>query len=830
MEEPPLVLPLSGLRPEHRPLVGGKAGSLGTLAASGFPVPEGFVLTTAATRTAAAGVLAGAARDALLSAYRSAFRPEDPLAVRSSGSLEDLEGASFAGLYETVLGVRGEEALVGAVARCLDSALAPRVRDYLERRGMADRGLDMAVVVQRLVAAEVSGVLFTVDPRTGREDEALVEAVFGLGEALVSGRVQPDRYVLDLARPGAKERRVARKALRVDLDVRGATREVPLGEAEGLGSTLDEARLVELAELALAVQACYGLPMDVEWVLAEGQISLVQARPITALGFDPAVGEWTTADLRDGGVSSDVCTPFMWSLYEHALQHSMPAYFRSLGLLARGGRTRWGRMFYARPYWNLGAVKEVLAAIPGFRERDFDRDLGVRPAYEGEGRTTPVTPLGVLRALPVLVRLRRAYRRRLALDAEFLRSFPSRSAPFEVEPLSSLGRVELVRRYRDLVGRFHFETESAYFDTIYNTSNSKLDFKPLFERARRAAGGEVSYLALVGGLERLSHMRLMEDLHRTATALAREGKAPDARTVGELAWRWRHHGERELDIRAPRWGEDPGPCRRALEAALLDLDPARDPARLSGAQHREYLRERTRTCRALRLRPLARRAFERGLDLVRAYAWWREEMRDRSSYVYWLVRRWTLEVARRLVEEGALEEAGQVWFLPYPEVVALLEGRLRPDEARRRIGVARRHMASFRGFRNPDEVGRGHSAGGPGAGPALTPAGALLGVGCAPGRARGVARVLLRLDDAPRLARGEVLVTAFTDPGWTPVLGRAGAVVTETGGLLSHAAVIAREYGIPAVLAVEGATSAIPDGATLEVDGAAGTVRVVAGE
>lgn len=882
---PPLVVPFSAMTDDHLALVGGKAHSLGTMRAAGFPVPDGFALTTEALRRFIEGgplvaelekiyaevgsgklslqeswaflgetrkrivdlALPDEIRRPLLAAYREVLGGDAAVAVRSSGTKEDLEGASFAGQYETFLNVRGEAALVDAVKRCWASIWRNRVLQYSARRAGGARDLWMSVAVQRMVEADVSGVLFTVSPITGREGEALIEAVFGLGEALVSGRVNADRYVVDPASGKVLSTEVVAKERKIvslpegeaEMGATGGkvyTREVDLTKSAAEKPTLGEKDLRALADLAGAIQEHYGRPMDIEWIISKGELYCVQARPITKLSFAPDFGEWTTADFKDGGVSSDVCSPFMWSLYELALESSMPDYFKEIKLLARDHEAKWGRMFFARPYWNLGEVKKVLEKIPGYNERNFDTDLGVEVSYVGPGKTTPVSIGGVLGALPVLFALKKNYKERLAQDKRFVAAFEERARPFDLEEadLAALGRATFVGRIRELITKLYFETETSYFCTIYNTSNSKLDFKVHFEKAAKACGGALSYLDLVSGLENLSHMRPMKDMYELCARAkkqgspnggeVRQGKITDA-DVREFARRWGHHGRKELDIRVPRWKDDLPFVREMLERALSAWSEKADPEAQARAQHAQFEAAREKAARALRWRPFARKSFLAGLDLVRTYAWWREEMRDHSSRAYYLVRLWAVEAARRLEKEGVLERADDAWYLRFQELLETLEGAMKPDEARRRARAGRRMVRSFRNFTNPNEIGnRYHFDDAAGANPVAE--GALRGTGCAPGRVEGRAAVVKRLEEAKKVEKGDVLVTVFTDPGWTPLLGLVAGVVTETGGLLSHAAVISREYGIPAVLAVRGATSAIRDGDTIVVDGGAGTVEI----
>ncbi|MFN7976194.1 MAG: PEP/pyruvate-binding domain-containing protein [Acidobacteriota bacterium] len=840
MIDRPPVIDLARLREDQAPLAGGKAASLGALLAAGFAVPPGFVVTTEAFAAfahdnglddalrkaedlAAAGALSPSAPNADLAALRGeieravigptiagpvidSYRAlgHARVAVRSSGVREDLPGASFAGQYETALDVEGDDAVLAALRRCWASAWQDRVLLYAARTGGAIRGHGMAVVIQAMVPADVSGVMFTVNPLTGHEYEGLVEAIFGLGEKLVSGKINADRYVVEME-----------------------TGALLWSKLEGKKPTLETPELAGLAEMGAAIQEHYGRPMDVEWVLANAKLHPVQARPITSITFADDAGEWTTADFKDGGVSASVCAPFMWSLYESALETSMPRYFQEIKLLPASYRTKWGRMFFGRPYWNLGEVKKVLERIPGYNERSFDTDLGIAIPYDGPGKTTKVTLLGILRALPVLFALKRSYRGTLAKNAAYAKDFAWRKAPFDIAApaVAALDDAAFLPRYRELVTGFYLETEMSYFTTIYNTSNSKLDFKVTFEKTRAACGGSLDYLALVGGLENLSHLRPMKELHAVAARLAAERRPPDDATVLALAQRFKHRGRRELDIRVPRWGDDLPFVREMIERAAATFDPAHDPEAAAAAQHRRYEAERAKAIGALSLRPFTRRAFGKGLALVRTYAWWREEMRDFSSYLYYLVRLWTLDAARRLTAAGHLEAEDDVWYLPFQDVLGALDGKLPSAEIKRKARAGRRMAMSFRSFENPSEI-RGRSSS-QAAAPPDAARNVLAGTGCSPGVAEGPARVLRGLEEMHRLQKGDVLVAVFTDPGWTPLFSVASAVVTETGGLLSHAALVSREYGIPAVLAVGSATTHIRDGQKIRVDGRAGTVAIL---
>ncbi|RME70352.1 MAG: hypothetical protein D6776_11815 [Planctomycetota bacterium] len=874
---PPWIIAFDAIEPSHQPLVGGKGAQLGELRRAGFPVPDGFCLTTEAMRAfvrqgelyprleriiarlveggldareswaflgetrrlMARTPLPPALRDALQQAYEGQLGGRT-VAVRSSGIREDTEDASFAGQYESFLNVRGFSFLEDAVRRCWASIWRNRVLHYVGRQVVRPDDLAMGVVVQRLVKAECSGVLFTVNPLNGRDDEMVVEATIGLGETLVSGKVNPDRYVLS-TRTGAVLRSEIGEKRRVldplaSFDDEG--REVFAGgleERECDGATgrrresLDEATLAQLVRTGRAVQRHFQRPMDIEWARAPGgDLQLVQARAITRLGFDPDEGQWTDANFKDGGVASDVCVPFMASLYRRIFSTTMTSWWVELGVIPPGTEIEWLRVRYARPYWNVGEVKRYLLLLPGFVEREFDEDLGIERAYEGPGRCSTLTLRGVARGLRVLWRQRRMLRRRLEAARAVVAPFLERYEQLDAIDLDALGREELFARYRALIEETYVPLESTYFYTAYAVSVAKIDFKRLYDRVRAVTGGRPRYADLVTGLRDVAHLRPYVELHRLV-AQARDKGLDHVPGLADLVHRYRHHSTRELDITVPRWGEDPSFLERTAEQMLRAERLETDPAELERRQVEAYERARAALHEAfsrwpLRLRPWLRRRFLRGLEQVRAFAWWREEVRDCSIRCYWLVRKWTLAVGRALVREQVLERCDDVFYLRWEQLDALLRGQLEPAEAREEVAFARAYVDSFRRFTPPHEIGvpQPETSGVPGQTRRLR------GVGGSSGVAEGTAKVVRRLEEADKLEPGDILVTVFTDPGWTPLMSLAGALVTETGGLLSHAAVISREYGIPAVLACSRATQAIADGDRLRVDGSAGIVEVVA--
>ena len=658
-----------------------------------------------------------------------------PLAVRSSASVEDRPGASFAGQFQSFLNLQTVPEVLAAMVRCRESLRSPSVLEYCRQIAVDPACLSMNVILQRMVQPELAGVAFTVNPVTGAE-EVVVEACEGLADELLAGHRTP---VPD-SHPLLKQHRS------------------------------------EIVDLALRVQRHFGAPQDIEFAIEHGIIWILQSRPITRIGFSGVDGEWTNADFRDGGVSSDVCSPLMWSLYELIWNTTLKGCLREVHLFS--GDFQAARTFFGRPYWNLGAVKQCVAKIPGFVERDFDADLSVQVNYSGDGTRTPWTCRSLLRVLPVAFAVSRFVRRQSKIAEAIVREGVS-----EFNLICEAIPTDPATCFRSLVEGDYFRLECRYFRTIFALSLAKMDFMMAFPGA--------DYPSLTGGLARLQHSEPLRRLRE----LSLRGDSDITPLLSEFS----HHYSQGLDIIRPRWDEDP----EFVKTLLTSLPPASTGDAPSIQSESRY--EQARSAFAASLPFWQRSAFHRKLDRLRNLVWLREELRDLSGKLYYLIRRCALGIGR---QSGAGDD---VFFMTYDEVF---------QDDRSHVPSRRSIWESYRNFRAPHEIGGRFFC---------QPAplhGDIRGIGASPGRVQGTARVARTVADAIRLPTGSILVCPCTDPGWTPALNRVAAVITEAGGLLSHAAVICREFGIPAVLGVPSATDRIPDGATVVVDGASGCVSL----
>lgn len=827
------MLTLGDPRAADAALVGPKSAHLSALAAT-HPVPPGFCLTAEAYRRAArAGGIDADLRRAIVEAYARLVgeaTPPAPVAVRSSALDEDGPAASFAGQHETILGVVGLDAVLAAIERTWASLRSDAALAYRRDHGLPEDGLALAVLVQRLVVADASGVAFSADPVSGRRDRLVVNATWGLGESLVAGHVTPDVWTLDKAdlhvletRPSAKSAMTVLAGDRtVERAVPGFLRERP---------ALTDAELAAVADLTRDLERHQGWPVDVEFAVADGAVHLLQCRPVTALPDDPAAvappeglpDPWleptdpTRAWRRDRMHFPGQITPLDFELMRLAVEEGVTYGARHYGIpVASLSRRFWTY------YYECSVTPDRTAA-----EAQEVRDSGeaafraVMDDFEGTWRTR--------------------WRPELEEHLAFWDAFDLEGAS-EAELLAHLDATHerLARLWR-----LHFELAIpllrargqflAYYGELFPDAGA-LDAVDLLQ-------GQDSLTTRAGAA-----LWVVQDAVASVPGLAERLRALPAADVAAALYAWpeaaaaaaafeaylREHGRRTLymALTAPSLAEDPTPVAAMLQDALAN--PEGDPRR----RHPRRVAERERRVAEARAQLAGYPApVRRAFDLKLANAQFAARLDEDHAYLLdyggsAAVRRVVLEVGRRLAASGLLAEVDDVFLLTWSELRAALAdgGELAPL-----VEARRDEMRRFAHVDPPEHVGAppdaAASAGNDLAGrpPAETrEPDVVTGNAASRGVARGHARVVRDLNDAGALQPGEVLVATTTSQPWTPLFGIAAALVTDTGGVLSHTAVVAREYGLPAVVGTRIGTRRLRDGMLLEVDGDRGTVRIVA--
>ncbi|HWM03035.1 MAG TPA: PEP/pyruvate-binding domain-containing protein [Actinophytocola sp.] len=797
-------------------LVGGKAAGLGELIKAGERVPEGFCITTAvhdAVRVSS-GMLSDDLRRQIVADYERLGA--GPVAVRSSATAEDLSQASFAGQHDTTLDVIGTEALLDAVRRCWASLSSPRAVAYRESAGIADGPVRMGVVVQRMIDPLAAGVLFTANPITGTRTEMLVDAVAGLGDAVVDGRVNADHYVLTGRQP-----------------------------VVGAGGCLSPAQLEQLRDAGERLQRRAGAPQDVEWAIDRtGTLWLLQSRAITTLFPLPESSRPGPRVYLEVGHMQGMLRPFT-PMGMSAMRVATAQWLESVGLVADAFEGHPGIVDAAgRMYLDFTALvrsRRLRARLPAALLVYGPRVSGAMARVLEDPRFAPVPgrPYRLRTALLVAARLVPSLV--VGLTGALLRPARARARAFR-----AAADMQRTHRPQNLCTAADRLRVAARLQRPYLRSMTTM-LPPLYAAilARVAAVGLLAGVAAESEvnetLRGAPHNVTTEmdlALWRLASAVAGEhrdlllhtppaelaaryhaGELPEF-GLGEFLRRYGHRGAAEVDVGVPRWAEDPTPVFAALAGYLRVADPDQAPDRRFARAAEEAEAKIEELVRRARTRPVRARMAGFFLRRSRQLAGLRELPKFAWLHAFTEMRRELLAAGAELAGNGLLERAEDIMFLDLREALAAANGDdMRELVAARRAGYQRElRRRSVPGLLLSDGT----------IPEALTPRGpitngTLVGMAAAPGTATGRARVIHDPASA-HVEPGEILVAPTTDPGWTPLFLTAGGLVTETGSPMAHGPTVAREYGIPAVICVRDATQLITTGQLITVDGATGTV------
>jgi phosphohistidine swiveling domain-containing protein len=848
--------------------VGGKGASLARLASAGLPVPDGFNLTTAAYRhflyvnglqeqilsklevvdLDRPSTLESAAREiqvafrqgqiprelvsAIIEAYTALPGQNPAVAVRSSATAEDLPGASFAGQQETFLNVSGADAVLEATQKCWASLWTARAISYRARRGIGPDEVALAVVIQLLVSAESAGIMFTVNPVNGARDQVAINAAWGLGETVVGGRVNPDTIIVDKETAAVAQRQTADKQV-MTVRVNDGTAEQPVPENLRRVPVLSDEAAAELAQLGVQIEQLYEQPMDVEWALSDGEFAILQARPVTGLPqvIIPPPDEWELPDPK-GRYMRTSTIDFM--------PDPLSPLFASMGV----------------PVYNE-CLERVLTDITGSKGKTFQKELIITIkdyAYMrvnfsvGEwwallSKLAPRIP-GLIRKGPKHFR------------EEALPEYQEKVAELECKPLAELPTGEIWQEARELMHAAAYHLSVLQVDTLGAAAGSEGLFTAIYNRFFQQEGDPQASTFLMGydstpirsekslydlakwALEQpsLSDYVLETDAAKIADALSSTETPAGVTPAAWAGWKQRvdthlqsfGHILYDLDFAKPIPAEDPTPQFEALKMTTRGegVNPHERQARL------ERRREQATEQLLQRARGLRGWALRKALGWAQSLAEVREDSIASIGLAYPGLRELLKELGQRMARAGAITRPTDIFWLEAAEIEDRLDAldtgdQLEPmqevinDRKKTRQAEGKvmpptqlPYSKTYMGI--PVEVfipGEGGQEGDQ-----------LKGVGASAGKVTGVACVLRGPEDFDKMKQGGILVAKQTTPAWTPLFAMASGIVTDIGGPLSHGSIVAREYGIPAVLGTGAATRIIQSGQKITVDGDAGTV------
>lgn len=769
-------------------------------------------------------------------------------AVRSSATAEDLPGASFAGQQDTFLNVRGEEQIISCVRKCWASLFTDRAIAYRREHGFAHAQVWLAVVVQRMVFPAVSGIMFTADPVTGNRKVVSIDASFGLGEALVSGIVSADLYQVKSDRLIKKQ--IARKEIAVFAGPAGGTVRTSLTGEKQTAQVLPDEDALRLARLGREIERYFGCPQDIEWCLAGDEIYIVQSRPITALYPVPASSDEQLRLYISIGhlqMMTEAMKPLGISVLRSIIPFGKSAPLAESDLLQEAG----GRLYtdvvtrllaYPRLKKILPLILQNVDEMMGRVVQEYI-DRQESGAAAGPGKKLPLALVKKVLPVALAVFANILYRdQHRAFDR--LNSFIAGQVKENREKLQAVSGVDRITQAQAILSALmpkiftlipqYLGTAMLTYKLIGHLSQRWLGDTAELGGISKSPPGNVTtemglalgdladalrdHPAVIACLERAVDETFFQDLRAVPGG---ENVLP---VFLDFFERYGMRGTGEIDVTRPRWREAPTQLVPALLSHIrsnrpgqhrLDFLAGREDAAQAAARLQARLRQKP-------LGLLKARLVRRLIKVHRSLIGLREHPKYYLVQHFDLVKQAILQEAAALVDAGILEHPEEVFWLSLQEVKEVIATR-RCDR-----NVINRRKEKFRQEEKLTPPRAITSEGEiitvrPGAG---APPGALAGSAVSAGTVTGRARVILKLEQA-KIEKGDILVAPYTDPAWTPLFPLAGGLVTEVGGLMTHGAVVAREYGIPAVVGVERATRRIRDGQQIRVDGNRGFVEIL---
>ncbi len=868
------VLRFDEVGKDNIPQVGGKGANLGEMVGAGLPVPPGFCVTAQAyrdflteaglqepideiladmrpdnmedvkarsekirdliTQSPIPAAIEQEITEAYLELCKELEQPELPVAVRSSATAEDLPGASFAGQQDTYLNIRGVPSLLEHSRLCWASLWSHPAVTYRHEQGFEHDKVFLCIVVQAMIEAEVAGILFTANPVNGDRDEALLNASWGLGEAVVSGMVTPDTITVRRSEARILDYAIGSKEMAIHYADGGGILEIDTTEDQRTSQALSDESVLELAEIGGDIEEHYGYPQDIEWALYKGKWYVLQSRPITTLREQ--VDEYNRSMFIE--IFPDPLSPVFASIMVPLFGSMLDFTFKYWGFSLPKDRTAVG-LYYNQPYLNKNYIEAAFSTLtPEVSEplvSAITNPFGRHGAETRRELSLPYIRL-VLNTLRFMIRFPKQMPGLIA-------NYQDQVATLEAMPLEQASDQELIDTVRELV--FDDASPLVNYDFLmiavirrnYELLGTFLE--PSFgERTEELRAKLISGVTGNVTMETNKHLWDLAQTAKASPEVTRVLRETDDHEVGAAlrdmpeAAPFREHldtflseyGHREIrmDIYYPTWGEDPAPVYSFVRG-YLDADESQSPhvqqARL--VKERNELTEEALAAveQSLVGRYLLSPIFRWVLNQTQLHTRERDTMHFELTRLFPLARRLLQELGQRWVKRGLIDQPEDVYFLSLAEMDVVAESQ---ESAKDKVLEARQEFdANLRRqwpyiIRGEEEIYT----------QAEITEGDLQGVAGSPGVVSGPVRVIRGPDEFGTLQRGEILVAPLTNPTWTPLFAVASAVITEVGGILSHGAIVAREYGIPAVMSVPGATVSLIDGQMITVDGNRGVVLV----
>ena len=765
----------------HVDSFGKKGVGLHWLAKHRLLIPKTLVVTYSASEMIEHDPQTGFAK--LKDAFKDRLELDEPYAVRSSANLEDDKELSFAGQFLSRVNVQGLDAIFDAIRDVLNSSRSETLQPYMKKLGETGKELKMAVLVQKMVTPQISGVVFSKNPITGL-DEVVIEAVHGLGEALMQDGITPARWIYRWGQFTTK----------------------PETEAEF------EDVIREIANEARRIQKLYGSPVDLEWAYDGKNVYWLQIRPITALTNVPLYSNRISREVLPG-----IIKPLIASVNIPLVNTAWIRLFDSLMGTTHLKPEDLTTIFHYRAYFNMGAIGTIFEIL-GFPREGLEMLLG----FKRESKRPPFSPsLKTFRHIPrILGFVTRAWTYDRSVKAE-LEEFGTKIHKTQMEDIKTLSSHELLVKIDE---HFKFNTLVAYQNIVIPILMNI--YNAVLKSQLKRTGVEFVDFNLTEGLPQVEDYdpnHHLDEIHNRFNELPRPMQEKirslsynelksDPETgsfmqlVDEFIKRFGHLSESGNDFSKTPWREEP---EKVIRMVVDHAVSARDNKKIT------WQTLKASTLLRMRIRPIYQRA--------RTFRLLREKISSMYTSSYGWFRVYFNELAERSIKDGALDARDDIYYLTWQEVRSLVEGGVNAKELKKKIQAHKDNIERSRDIVLP-EIIYGNAA------PPLdllkSDAKILTGIPTSSGYYQGRVKVVRSTEDFHRVEKGDVIVIPYSDVAWTPLFAKAGAVVAESGGILSHSSIVAREYGIPCVVSVNGACN-LPDGSDIIVDGYQGAVNIL---
>ena len=890
-----MIIQLSDINAKDPSLTGGKGSQLAELISKGLPVPPGFVVGTEIFDAFCqkhqifeklevllsgtspgnnvqfhqkidefqTGIRQYPLPQSLVDAIETQLNqnPSSSLwAVRSSAVAEDMKGSSFAGQYDTVLGVSGSQEISRAILHCWASFFNSNAIQYKQDRNISDNRA--AVVIQQLIDADAAGVCFSMNPLNGNENEIVINANVGLGESVVGGLATPDTFIINKENNKTLSVEIGSKKLKT-VRVSGGSKEIETSQEEQFERCLNEDQVNLLVNLAKAVEELDGHCVDIEWAISDNTVYLLQSRPITSTisnaqstppdnwipefntQIDPNFPLYTNGNISE--ILPGCITPLTWSRVAPTIDYAFTQQLYEMGVINKKPdplkKLQSLGLFYYRPYIRISYFTETAIAAPGLSPDLYLEEFIGPPETKTPGFTvkdlypnriyhfSKICGLGLSNLLNNGRRVRwaDAYIKDLLADSsnEKIQKKDNKTLIDSMEFNETYGELSVIHIWVSTFAGVGFGVIRSLTEKWFNDTNGTLAAS-LITGIGVLPSAEPSFeiYDLAQTLSKKhSLLSLFNDENDKNVYLAlKNSTLTEAHDfIGELECflvKQGHRGIGENELMSQCWRDEPSQVIGMIRNFLLPN--AVSPLKIQQTQKQASL-ENKQIC-LNQLNVVLRNVFKPLLTFVRHFVEKREALKNYITLREDRARRIFQELSRRLISSGDLHDSQDIYFLTWKEIQNLIYGKISATQAQETLETRRRDFEWSKQLRMPKLI-NGEAK--PISISDMANSKCLTGMGVYPGQVEGKARVVMDPRTANKVEPGEILIAPVTDAGWTPLFINAAALVVEVGGLLSHGSVVAREYGLPTVVGAEGATQMIKTGDRVVVDGMTGMVALV---